>query len=83
MVVRVGGAKLVPLLLLLAFPALSYSQVAVPPPPAAELSVEQIRDFLLTGGAAAGGADARRAARSSVAAGRAALEVRVPVMCRP
>jgi hypothetical protein len=45
MVVRVGGAKLVPLLLLLAFPALSYSQVAVPAP-SAELSVDQIRAFL-------------------------------------
>jgi hypothetical protein len=45
MVVRVSGAKLVPLLLLLAFPALSYSQAAVPAP-SAELSVDQIRAFL-------------------------------------
>jgi hypothetical protein len=45
MVIRVGGAKLVPLLLLLSFPALSYSQVAAPAP-SAELSVDQIRVFL-------------------------------------
>ena len=47
MLARLGGAKLVPLLLLLAFPALSYSQVAIPAP-AAELSVDQIRVFLRT-----------------------------------
>jgi len=47
MVARLGGAKLVPLLLLLAFPALSYSQVAIPAP-TAELSVDQIRVFLKT-----------------------------------
>jgi len=43
--VRISGARVVPLLLLLAFPALSYSQVAVPAP-SAELSVDQIRVFL-------------------------------------
>jgi len=43
--VRISGARLVPLLALLAFPALSYSQVAVPAP-SAELSVDQIRVFL-------------------------------------
>ena len=43
--VRLGGAKVVPLLVLLAFPALSYAQAAVPAP-APELSVEQIRTFL-------------------------------------
>lgn len=45
MVVRVRGARLVPLLLLLACPALSYAQAAAEPP-SAELSVDQIRDFL-------------------------------------
>ena len=43
--VRLGGAKVVPLLVCLAFPALSYAQVAVPAP-SQELSVEQIRTFL-------------------------------------
>ena len=43
--IRFGGVKIVPLLVVLAFPALSYSQAAVPAP-AAELSVEQIRTFL-------------------------------------
>lgn len=43
--VRLGGVKVVPLLVLLAFPALSYAQTAVPAP-APELSVEQIRTFL-------------------------------------
>ena len=43
--VRLGGAKIVPLLVVLAFPALSYSQAAVPAP-SAELSVEQIKTFL-------------------------------------
>jgi hypothetical protein len=43
--IRLGGAKIVPLLIVLAFPALSYSQAAVPAP-SAELSVEQIRTFL-------------------------------------
>ena len=43
--VRISGAKVVPLLLLLGFPALSYAQAAVAPP-SAELSVDQIRVFL-------------------------------------
>jgi hypothetical protein len=43
--IRLGGTKIVPLLVVLAFPALSYSQAAVPAP-SAELSVEQIRTFL-------------------------------------
>ncbi len=43
--VGIGGVRVVPLLALLAFPALAYSQVAVPAP-SAELSVEQIRTFL-------------------------------------
>jgi hypothetical protein len=43
--VRPGGVKVVPLLVLLALPALSYAQTAVPAP-APELSVEQIRTFL-------------------------------------
>jgi len=43
--VRLGGAKVVPFLVLLAFPVLSYAQTAVPAP-SAELSVEQIRTFL-------------------------------------
>ena len=43
--VRIGGASLVPLLALLAFPPLAYSQT-VAPAPAAELSVAQIRTFL-------------------------------------
>jgi len=43
--VRLGGAKVVPFLVLLAFPALSYAQTAAPAP-SAELSVEQIRTFL-------------------------------------
>jgi len=43
--IRLGGAKIVPLLVWLAFPALAYSQAAVPAP-SAELSVEQIRTFL-------------------------------------
>jgi len=45
MVRIVGGSRVVALLALLAFPALSYSQAAVPAP-SAELSVDQIRDFL-------------------------------------
>jgi len=43
--VRISRARLVPLLVLLAFPALSYAQVAAPEP-SAELSVDQIRVFL-------------------------------------
>ncbi|HZL95846.1 MAG TPA: hypothetical protein VFB99_19470 [Vicinamibacterales bacterium] len=43
--VRLGGAKVVPLLIFLALPALSHAQVAAPVP-SAELSVEQIRTFL-------------------------------------
>ena len=43
--IRLGGVKVVPLLVLLSFPVLSYAQVAVPAP-APELSVEQIRTFL-------------------------------------
>lgn len=43
--VRLGGVKVVPLLVFLVFPALSYAQVAVPAP-SQELSVEQIRTFL-------------------------------------
>jgi hypothetical protein len=43
--VRLGGVRVVPLLVLLAFPALSYAQTAVPAP-APELSVDQIRTFL-------------------------------------
>ena len=43
--VRLGGAKVVPLLVFLALPALSYAQVAAPAP-SQELSVEQIRTFL-------------------------------------
>src|SRR5687767_11568613 len=43
--VRLGGALIVPLLVLLACPPLADSQVAVPAP-AAELSVDQIRTFL-------------------------------------
>ena len=43
--VRIVGAKVLSLLLLLAFPAVSYAQVAVAPP-SAELSVDQIRVFL-------------------------------------
>jgi hypothetical protein len=45
MVRIVGGSRVVALLALLAFPALSYSQVATPAP-SAELSVDQIRTFL-------------------------------------
>ena len=44
--VRLGGVKVVPLLVLLSFPVLSYAQTAVPAPPQPELSVEQIRTFL-------------------------------------
>ena len=43
--VRLSGAYVVPLLALLAFPSLSYAQVAVPAE-APELSVQQIRTFL-------------------------------------
>jgi len=43
--VRLGGAKVVPFLLCLALPALSYSQAAVPAP-SPELTVEQIKTFL-------------------------------------
>lgn len=43
--VRLGGAKVVPFLVFLAFSAPSYAQTAVPAP-SAELSVEQIRTFL-------------------------------------
>jgi len=43
--VRISRARLVPLLVLLAFPALSYAQVAAPEP-STELSVDQIRVFL-------------------------------------
>ena len=43
--VRLSGAIVVPLLALLAFPPLAYSQTAVTAP-AAELSVDQIRVFL-------------------------------------
>ena len=43
--VRLGGAKVVPLLVLLALPALSFAQTAVPAP-SPELSVDQIRTFL-------------------------------------
>ena len=43
--VRIGGAVVVPLLVLLACPPLAYSQVA-PPASGAELSLDQIRDFL-------------------------------------
>jgi hypothetical protein len=45
MVRFVGGSRVVALLALLAFPALSYSQAAAPAP-SAELSVDQIRTFL-------------------------------------
>jgi hypothetical protein len=43
--VRLGGAKVVPFLVFLTLPALSYAQTAVPAP-APELSVEEIRTFL-------------------------------------
>jgi hypothetical protein len=43
--VRLGGVKVVPLLVVLAFPVLSYAQTAVPAA-SPELSVEQIRTFL-------------------------------------
>jgi hypothetical protein len=43
--VRLGGVKVVPLLVCLALPALSYAQAAAPAP-SAELSVDQIRAFL-------------------------------------
>ena len=43
--VRLGGVKVVPLLVFLALPALSYAQAAAPAP-SAELSVDQIRTFL-------------------------------------
>ena len=45
--VRLGGAFVVPLLVLLASPPLAYAQTTAPTP-AAELSVERIRDFLKT-----------------------------------
>jgi len=45
--VRIVGAKVLSLLLLLALPAVSYAQVAVAAP-SAELSVDQIRVFLKT-----------------------------------
>ena len=46
--VRLGGAFVVPLLVLLACPPLAYAQTAAPaaPAPSAELSVDQIRVFL-------------------------------------
>jgi len=47
MVRIVGGSRVVALLALLAFPALSYSQTAAPAA-SAELSVDQIREFLKT-----------------------------------
>ena len=43
--VRLGGAFVVPLLVLLASPPLAYAQTTAPAP-SAELSVDQIRDFL-------------------------------------
>jgi hypothetical protein len=43
--VRLGGAKVVPFLVFLTLPALSYAQTAVPAP-APELSVDEIRTFL-------------------------------------
>jgi hypothetical protein len=46
---RIGGARLVPLLAILAFPVLAHSQTAVPAPaPPPELSVDQIKTFLKT-----------------------------------
>ena len=45
--VRIVGAKVLSLLVLLALPAVSYAQVAAPAP-SAELSVDQIRVFLKT-----------------------------------